>query len=115
MIGDATHESSGTTLAPWDEVVLVTSRSTYHFVVGDSDDRCGILHGGNLAEGRRGVFCGVFDDTNTFHPAKFRVGARALFLVASPSDHSQSDASPVKRVLTSKLREVRVVRRRPAK
>ena len=93
-------------IAPSDEIVLVTGQSTYRFVLQDAAERRGLLHGGKTATGQTAYFCGTLDGPASFRPSTIRPGARALFLLEEGSDRAQC-----RRFLTSKLVEVRVIRR----
>ena len=101
---ETAHDGAGAALAPRDAVVLVTSRSTYTFLVEDPCECKGVLVGGQLPGGRRAVFGGVFDGPGTFRAATLRAGARAGFFVDG------ADASQFSRFITSRVLEIRVVR-----
>ena len=99
-----TTEPTDTTLAPRDEVVIVTMHNIYRFTVENPEDCSGTLDGGVLPERSRGVLCGALDELSAFHPATLRVGARALFLVAD-----EEDGSGFRKIITSPLVNLHIV------
>jgi hypothetical protein len=93
------------TLAARDEIVLVTDHSTYRFVVECPDEGRGSLRGGRMPDVRRAFLCGVVDRPNAFRPATLKRGTRALFLI-----EEEDGQRAFRRILTSSLLDVRVVR-----
>jgi hypothetical protein len=90
-------------MAASDEIVFVTDHNIYRFVVEDPAERRGLLRGGGVSAGQIAYFCGALDGEASFRPSAIRAGARALFLV--------EEAAYCRRFLTSRVREVRIIKR----
>ena len=107
LIMDAygSHEVAVSAMVASDEIILVTGRSSYSFVLEDPAERRGLLRGGS-ATGQTAYFCGTLDGPASFHASGIRPGARALFLV----DDGASGIA-CRRFLTSTVREVHIIKR----
>jgi hypothetical protein len=104
LIAGKPNELTLGALAARDEIVFVTDHNTYRFVVEDPGRGRGVLRGGRVPLDQTAFFCGVFDRPYSFLPATLLAGTRALFVI------EEADRASFRRILTSNLLDVRVVR-----